>query len=116
MASIKVKFHPSSVADREGSVYYQIIHERKVRQLPTAYKVYPSEWDEARSMVAVGSADERRQLVISVRDRIRSDLERLVRIDRKLGEGGIAYTADDLIGEYNRYLNEYSLLLLSAKR
>ena len=109
MASIKVKFHPSSVADREGSVYYQIIHERKVRQLPTVYKVYPSEWDESRSMVAVGSTDQRRQLVISVRDRIRSDLERLVRIDRKLGEGGIAYTADDLIDEYNRYLKEYSL-------
>lgn len=35
MASIKVKFRPSAVADREGAVYYQIIHERKVRILPT---------------------------------------------------------------------------------
>ena len=33
MASIKVKFRPSTVADHEGTIYYQIIHERKVRQL-----------------------------------------------------------------------------------
>ena len=30
MASIKVKFRPSTVADHEGTIYYQIIHERKV--------------------------------------------------------------------------------------
>lgn len=37
MASIKVKFRPSTVADNEGTIYYQIIHERKVRQLLTEY-------------------------------------------------------------------------------
>ena len=31
MATIKVKFRPSTVEDREGSIYYQVIHERKVR-------------------------------------------------------------------------------------
>ncbi len=28
MASIKVKFRPSTVADHRGTIYYQIIHER----------------------------------------------------------------------------------------
>lgn len=28
MASIKVKFRPSTVADHEGTIYYQIIHFR----------------------------------------------------------------------------------------
>lgn len=51
MATIKVKFRPSTVADREGTIYYQIIHERKVRQLLTDYKVFPPEWDESRAMV-----------------------------------------------------------------
>lgn len=51
MASIKVKFRPSTVADHEGTIYYQIIHERKVRQLFTGYKVFAREWDENRSMV-----------------------------------------------------------------
>ena len=41
MASIKVKFRPSAVAGREGTIYFQIIHERKVRQLLTDYHVFP---------------------------------------------------------------------------
>lgn len=51
MATIKVKFRPSTIADREGTIYYQIIHERKVRQLLSDYRVFPTEWDESRSMV-----------------------------------------------------------------
>jgi len=46
MASIKVKFRPSTIAGSEGTIYYQIIHEKKVRQLLSDYKVFPSEWDD----------------------------------------------------------------------
>lgn len=35
MTSIKVKFRPSTVVGNEGVIYYQIIHDRKVRQLVT---------------------------------------------------------------------------------
>lgn len=51
MASIKVKFKPSTVADHEGTIFYQILHERKQRQLFSDYHVFPTEWDENRSMV-----------------------------------------------------------------
>ena len=51
MISIKVKFRSPSAKDREGAIYYQIIHERKVRQLFSGYKVLPMEWDNSRSMV-----------------------------------------------------------------
>ncbi len=53
MASIKVKFRASAIKGREGTVYYQIIHERKVRQLLTGYKLLSSEWDESRSTVSL---------------------------------------------------------------
>ena len=33
MTSIKVKFRPSSVRGKEGTIYYQIIRGRVVRQL-----------------------------------------------------------------------------------
>lgn len=109
MASIKVKFRPSTVADHEGSIYYQIIHERKVRQLPTNYRVFPSEWDENRSMVTTMQKSDRKSLVLSIRERIRWDVERLNKIDRKLDAEGLSYSADDVIDEFNRYANEYSL-------
>ena len=109
MASIKVKFRPSTVADHEGTIYYQIIHERKVRQLLTDYKVFSSEWDENRSMVTTTQTSERKSFILSVRERIRWDIERLTKIDRKLDANGLIYTADDVIDEFNRYAHEYSL-------
>lgn len=109
MASIKVKFRPSTIADREGSIYYQIIHERKVRQLLTDYKVFSTEWDEDRSMVTTTQKSERQSFILSIRERIRWDIERLTKIDRKLDSNGLTYTADDVIDEFNRYSHEYSL-------
>ena len=109
MASIKVKFRPSTVADHEGTIYYQIIHERKVRQLLSDYKVFPSEWDESRSMVTTTQKSERKAFILSIRERIRWDVERLNKIDKKLDANGLTYTADDVIDEFNRYANEYSL-------
>jgi transposase len=109
MASIKVKFRPSTVADREGTIYYQIIHERKVRQLLTQYKVFPTEWDENRSMVTTTQKSERKLFILTIRERIRWDMERLTKIDRKFAANGLVYTADDVIDEFNRYAHEYSL-------
>ena len=43
------------------------------------------------------------------RERIRWDIERLTKIDRKLDANGLIYTADDVIDEFNRYAHEYSL-------
>ena len=109
MASIKVKFRPSTVADHKGTIYYQIIHERKVRQLLSDYKVFSTEWDESRSMVTTTQKSERKVFILSIRERIRWDVERLNKIDRKLDDNGLSYTADDVIDEFNRYANEYSL-------
>ena len=109
MASIKVKFRPSTVAGREGTINYQIIHERKVRQLPTDHRVFPDEWDESRSTVAATGRSERKSYILSIPERIRWDVERLRKIDRKLDAKGFAYTADDVIEEFNRYAHEYTL-------
>ena len=40
MASVKVKFRPSTVNGREGTLYYQVIHNRVVRQINTEYKTF----------------------------------------------------------------------------
>lgn len=109
MASIKVKFRPSTVADHEGTIYYQILHERKPRQLLSEYHVFQSEWDESRAMVVTTQNRERKAFILSIRERIRWDVERLTKIIRKLDGNGLQYTADDVIDEFNRYAQEYSL-------
>lgn len=109
MASIKVKFRPSSVDGNEGSIYYQIIHGRKVRQLPTSYKIFPNEWDEARSAVVTTSGSERKTFILSIKERIRWDIECLSKLNLELDNNGIGYTTDDIIDEFRRYVHEYSL-------
>lgn len=109
MASIKVKFRPSSINDHEGTIYYQIIHERKPRQLLTDYHVFKNEWDETRSTVVTTQKSERKSFILSIRERIRWDLERLTKIIRQMDNNGLSYTADDVIDEFNRYASEYSL-------
>lgn len=109
MASIKVKYRPATIAGNEGAIYYQIIHERKARQLNTEYHVMPEEWDESRSMVTSKQPSERKSYILSIRERIRWDVERLTKIDKRLDDEGLSYTVDDVIDEFHRYANEYSL-------
>ena len=51
MATVKVKFRASSVATKEGTLFYQVIHKRIVRQIHTGYKLFPAEWDAIHSEV-----------------------------------------------------------------
>ncbi len=109
MASIKVKFRPSSVADREGTIYYQILHDRKPRQILSDFHIFPQEWDEARSTVVANKKSERKSLLLSVHEHICLDIKRLKKIVQILDHKGVAYTADDVVDEYNRYVGNCSL-------
>ena len=51
MATIRTKFRSSSAEGREGALYYQVIHNRVVRQISTGYKLFASEWDQRSEAV-----------------------------------------------------------------
>lgn len=109
MASIKVKYRRSSVEDGDGVVYYQILHNRIARQIVTDYHIKSVEWDEKHSIVVV--KDKNREVVImSIRDHIHRDYERLKRIIGRMNDSGVDYTTDDIIGEFYRYTNEYTFI------
>ena len=40
MASLKLKFKTSSKQSKEGTLYYQIIHQRVVRLIKTNYHLF----------------------------------------------------------------------------
>ena len=58
MATVKIKFRPSSVDGREGTVYYQVIHGRVARQINTSCKLFPAEWSKRHSRIVIASSDE----------------------------------------------------------
>ena len=101
MASVKVKFRESTVEGHAGKLYYQIIHQRRTRQIGTNYSIYPSEWDEGEGMVTSDGKRNRRSYIEGVKDGIRQDVERLARIIRQLEHEG-EYTSEDIAEEFHR--------------
>lgn len=94
MTSIKIKFRPSSIIGKDGAVYYQIIHERQVRQIPSGYKMSSDAWQAKKFNTFV---------------RIKKDVERINRIIDRFKENGRRYSADDVVKEYEDYMRTYSL-------
>lgn len=109
MVSIKVKFRPSLAIDKKGSIYYQLIHNRKVRQIHTGYQIFQSEWDCKQSSLTHEPETERIHTVAFYKEQIRCDIARLTRIIKHLDDKGLSYTADDIVAEFERYRKEYTL-------
>lgn len=107
MASIKVKFRPSSTGNKEGVIYYQVIHNRIIRQIKTDYRLFAQEWDE-KSASSIITDDKRRNYLLSIEERINWDFRRLHKII-KLLECRRSYTADDIIFTFHRRTKEQTL-------
>lgn len=108
MASVKVKFRPSTIEGKEGTIYYQIIQNRVIRQLKTDYRIFTDEWNEARSCIIVGSS-ERSNLLLSLQERMEWDLKRLDMIIHQLDNRKATYTADDIVASFQSNTEGQSL-------
>ena len=108
MASVKVKFRPSTIEGKEGTIYYQIIQNRVIRQLKTDYRIFTDEWNETGSCIIVGSS-ERSNLLLSLQERMEWDLKRLDMIIRQLNNRKAAYTADDIVASFHNNTEGQSL-------
>lgn len=63
----------------------------------------------SRSCVTAAQGCVRREFILSIRECIRRDVERLNRIDKRLYDSVMSYTTDDVVDEFNRYAQECSL-------
>lgn len=98
MATVKVKLRPSTIEGKAGTIFYQIIHNRVVRQLKTEYRVFSEKWSDTREMLTSGNRDsERINILSSVQQQINWDLKRLNAIVDRFDKHNIQYTANDII-------------------
>ena len=95
MASVKVKFRPSATDGREGSIYYQVIHNRAVRQITADLHVHKNEWNAGTSSVTIPSwADvDRKHHLHIIQKHISRDVLRLENIIRDLTLKGVCSAA-----------------------
>ncbi len=102
MATVKVKFRPSTVADRPGSIVIIVTHHRIVRQITTGYKVFTHEWDGKHSKPVPADNNERTAIVQSITRKLRSDMERLSAIIERFENQCHNYSSDDVVEEFRR--------------
>ena len=104
MTSVKLKFRPSPVEDRDGTLFYQIIHRRQVRQVYTGLHISYAEWDARRSAIVVPEkcGPGRGAFLAEAGDRIVSDMVRLKDIVERLERSGRPYSSDNVVAMFNR--------------
>lgn len=107
MASVKLKFRVSSLPEKEGTLYFQIIHERVVKQIKTPYRIFENEWDEERNEIVRPSqiSTKRLKTIQSIRDKVLWEKRRTTKIIDHLEDSGQSFSADEII---NRYVSSLS--------
>ena len=101
MATVKIKFRPSTVDGEQGSIFYQVIHNRVARQKKTDYRLYTNEWNSHSSEVILPKSDEnRKRYLLEIHEKIRMDIKHFQKIISSLERNGYRYTADDVIIEW----------------
>lgn len=107
MASIKVKFRASTDVHKEGTLYYQVIHERVVRQIKTDYHICSINWNQKSEKIidSVGTEIRREELRL-IRDKINWDVRKLKILVASLDSKDEAYTADDVVALFREASEE----------
>lgn len=105
MATVKLKFRPSTVSDRPGTIVYFITHRRIVRQITTEYKVFPDEWDEKQSRLVIVPENGRAEIVRTLLQKIRRDMGLLDKIIDSCNCDNRVITADDIVRRYQEMVN-----------
>ncbi len=109
MASIKVKFRPSTIERKEGTIYYQVSHNRIVRQIRTNYGIFMQEWNGNLSQIDTSNTlnSERLNYLVSVIEHIRQDIKRLEFIIRQQENKSPTYTTDKIVSIFQKQRSEH---------
>ena len=102
MASIKLKFRAHTDSTKEGALYFQVIHDRVVKQVKTDHHIYEYEWDKQRGdIVKDFPFSEQRNVTLKIiRNKVVWGQHKLEQIVKALEDSGRAYTANDIIRRY----------------
>lgn len=111
MTTVKVKFRPSTVEGRPGTIVYFVTHRRIVRQITTEYKLFPCEWDKKRSRPVATPTGERTAIIRQIAQMMDRDLERLNGIIEKFDRLRHGYSSEDIITEFQRTGKENTLYI-----
>ena len=101
MLSVKLKFRPSTIDGKEGSLYYRLIYKRTVRQVGVPFKIFEYEWNKESECINNNGSVNRKCYLDSVIWYVKSDLERFQNIYIAYYESNEPFELDDIIEKFN---------------
>ena len=102
MATVKLKFRPSSVQSAEGTLYFQVTHKRKVKWLSTGLYVFPHEWDANTATVLVPAAGKRNAVLTLVQSKVELALRQWKLVLNSMELSHNDFTVEELCDAFNR--------------
>ena len=120
MAKIKVKFRPSTIKGKKGTVYYSVSHKSIVKHITTSMHIHPENWDTQNQCIKY--LDSETELI---QNKIDSDISALQRIIEEFENRNIDFKVADIISQFNNpapnvsvisFINEQILFLKDCKR
>lgn len=117
MATVKVKFRASSIQTKEGTLYYEVNHNRITQQIHTRYKIYPAEWNADKSKIKIShdTNEKRQDYLISVKEALDKDLYRLKKIIKKIKYSKHSYSCEDIVNLFISFKENYGFLDFTKK-
>lgn len=101
MTSIKLKFRPSRNPGKEGSLVFQLIHERNLRRITSEYKIFNDEWDNTTEQIVIPLPNSsRHNQVMLIKAKVEWELRRLRKIANDLGESGTDYNTAEIVRRF----------------
>ncbi|MCF0218447.1 MAG: site-specific integrase [Muribaculaceae bacterium] len=109
--SIRLKFRESTKPDKEGTLFYQVIHERETRRIKSKHRIYACEWeDETESIIVPPLGAPRYNILSQIASDCKWDVQRLNDIEKMLGQSKTVFSVDDIVTEFERYSDTISVL------
>lgn len=101
MATIKLKFRPSIVDGKDGTLFFQIIHFRQIRQINTNLRISREEWDATNTSIIISSADSQRTMYLSsINKSLKNQQAKLSTIISLLDNKASTYSAQDVVSMF----------------
>jgi len=100
MTSVKIKFRKSTIKNKEGVLYFQLIHNRKTKLITSRFRLYSHEWNQRLSTIIMDNADNDRCVYLqNTRENLKLEIQQIHDLINIL-EKRSNYTVQELVEHY----------------
>jgi len=100
MTSVKIKFRKSTIKNKEGVLYFQLIHNRRTKLITSRFRLYSHEWNQHLSTIIKDDANSERYIYLqNAEEGLKSEAQQIYDLIGIL-EKRSSYTIQELVEYY----------------